>query len=225
MMDLIAELKKNDLLAHLPEDVIRESILPQGHLLTAPKGQVLIFPQQKVDRLGILLSGRVHIMHLFADGTQSLMSVLLPSKILGADLVCTKSQRAPYHAVAEADSQVFSLPVTLFTCPGSMPDDMRHSCLLQLLTLISQENMKKEYRLAILAQKGLRERIMVYLTMQADKHQNATFYVPFSREDMASFLCVNRSALSHELSQMQKEGLICFQKNHFTLYGPKGRVI
>lgn len=34
---------------------------------------------------------------------------------------------------------------------------------------------------------------------------------------MADFLCVNRSALSHELSRMEREGLIRFHKNQFTL--------
>ncbi len=87
----------------------------------------------------------------------------------------------------------------------------------QLLTLIAQENMKKEYRLAILSQKGLRERILTYLTMQVRKRGSNTIKVSFSREEMASFLCVNRSALSHELSLMQREGIIRFRKNVFTL--------
>ena len=37
------------------------------------------------------------------------------------------------------------------------------------------------------------------------------------REELAAFLCVNRSALSHELSRMEAEGLIRFRKNEFTL--------
>ena len=77
--------------------------------------------------------------------------------------------------------------------------------------------MQKEYRLAILSQKGLRERILTYLQMQATKRQVRSFEIPFSRDDLASFLCVNRSALSHELSKMQEEGLIRFHKNSFTL--------
>ena len=34
---------------------------------------------------------------------------------------------------------------------------------------------------------------------------------------MADFLCVNRSALSHELSLMQKDGLIHYHRTEFTL--------
>lgn len=217
-MDVPMALQKNELFAHLPDAVIQREVLPHGYLQTIQKGQVVISPQQKVDRLGVILTGRIHIMHLFPSGQYSLMSVLLPMKVLGADLVCTRSQRSPYHAVAALPTQVFSLPIELLTQPGILREEHRLQALNRLLTLISQENMKKEYRLAILSQKGLRERIMVYLTMQANKHQKNTFTIPFSREEMASFLCVNRSALSHELSLMQKEGLLSFQKNRFTLH-------
>jgi len=74
------------------------------------------------------------------------------------------------------------------------------------------------YRFAILSRKGLRERIETYLTMQASRRQTQTFTIPFSREELAAFLCVNRSTLSHELSKMQQEGLISFRKNEFTLH-------
>ena len=86
-----------------------------------------------------------------------------------------------------------------------------------LLTILSDGNLRKHYRLAILAQRGLRDRVLVYLTMQAERRGTPTFRIPFSREELAAFLCVNRSALSHELSRMEAEGLIRFRKNEFTL--------
>lgn len=38
-----------------------------------------------------------------------------------------------------------------------------------------------------------------------------------SREELADSLCVNRSALSYELSRMEADGLIRFRKNEFIL--------
>ena len=57
--------------------------------------------------------------------------------------------------------------------------------------------------------------------MQAERRGTNTFRIPFDREELAAFLCVNRSALSHELSLMEQEGLIQFRKNQFTIL-PKG---
>ena len=54
--------------------------------------------------------------------------------------------------------------------------------------------------------------------MQASRLQRTDFSIPYSREELAAFLCVNRSALSHELSRMQQEGLSTFRKNRFCLH-------
>ncbi len=43
------------------------------------------------------------------------------------------------------------------------------------------------------------------------------FYIPFSRQQLADYLGVDRSALSNELSKMQKDGLLQYHKNEFIL--------
>lgn len=218
MKDFLEIVKKTDLFAGLPDVVLEEEILPHRQLQTYRKGQFLIVPQQQMSKFGVILSGKVHILHLFPEGNYSLMSALGPGEILGADLICTKSQRSPYHALATGEARVMFFPAELLTAPGYIREPWRQDVVQQLLLLISQENMKKEYRLAILSQKGLRERIVTYLTMQSARRQQSTFSISFSREELAAYLCVNRSALSHELSRMQQEGLITFHKNIFTLH-------
>lgn len=217
MEALLSVLQKNLLFRQLPISVLREEILPRGQVQQLPRDHPLIVPQQRVDRLAVVLSGRVHIQHLFPNGVCSLLSVLDPSEILGADLVCTQSRIAPYHALTAEPTALFLLPADLFLRPSTLDEPERLQVLEQLLHLVANENMKKTYRLAILSQKGLRERILTFLTMQADKRHTNSFAIAFSRDDMASFLCVNRSALSHELSRMRQEGLIAFHKNQFTL--------
>ena len=117
-----------------------------------------------------------------------------------------------------ADTRIAYFPAELATRPGMLPEIWRAELTRQLAAWISNGNIKKEYRLAILSQKGLRERILMFLTLQASRRQTTSFAIPFSREELAAYLCVNRSALSRELSLMQKEGLITFQKNYFHLH-------
>ena len=217
MTELVAILKQTELFADLPEEILTKAVLPHRQCRDYQKGQFLLEPQQSLDRFGIVLSGKIHILHLFPEGEASLTKVLTAGHILGADLICTHSQRAPYHAEAVLPTRILYLPAALLTTPGLLPETHRLDALNRLLTMISQENMKKEYRLAILSQKSLRERVLTYLSMQAGRRGTNTFSIPFSRDELASFLCVNRSALSHELGKMRREGLIEFHKNKFTL--------
>ena len=217
MDTLLAELQKSVPFSDFPEAIITDCILPHRQIQEYRKGICLIRPQQKVSRFGILLSGKVNIMHIFLEGSYSLITSLRPGEILGADLIFTRSQLSPYHAVTAADTRIAYFPGELANRPGMLPDIWRAELTRQLAAWISTVNIKKEYRLAILSQKGLRERILMYLSMQASRRQTIAFTIPFSREELAAYLCVNRSALSRELSLMQEEGLITFQKNHFHL--------
>lgn len=212
-------LKKTELFSDLPDEVILQEVMPCCQLQEYRKGVFLIEQQQKVNRFGIVLSGKIHILHIFPEGNYSLMSALTIGDLLGADLIATRSRISPYYAMAATPARVLYFPAELLTRPGQMEGAWQQAVRMRLLTWVSNENMKKEYRLAILSQKGLRERIWTYLTMQSLRLQRNAFAIPFTREEMAAFLCVNRSALSHELSRMQQEGLLTFHKNFFSLTG------
>ena len=41
--------------------------------------------------------------------------------------------------------------------------------------------------------------------------------IPYNRQQLADYLNVERSALSNELSLMQRDGLIRYEKNHFAV--------
>lgn len=217
MNHLMPVLQECKLFRNLPEEVIQQLILPRGTLRQFKKQAVIIKVQDYVDQFCVIIEGRIQISQLFADGVTSLMNILYPPKLLGADLICTESRRAPYYAAAVSEVLAFFLPAELILVPGLLPEINRLEVCRQLLTYISNENIRKHYRLAILSQRSLRNRILTYLTMQAARLGTNSFQIPFSREEMADFLCVNRSKLSHELSLMEQEGLIRFRKNHFTL--------
>ena len=85
MENLSRQLQDTALFCELPESVIREQLVRHGHCQEYAKGQFLIEPQQQVNSLGVVLSGKVHMMHLFPEGSYSLMSVLTPGRTLGAD--------------------------------------------------------------------------------------------------------------------------------------------
>lgn len=216
-MTLVNQLQKTKLLHQLSEDHIRRYILPAGHLSEYARGDYILRAQEKADDVPILLTGKVNILHYFADGSYSLAGTETPLKVLALDLIATRTRIAPYYARAAEPSTLFSFPADLIFQPGDLPETDRFLLMKQLLLMISHLHMQKEYHLAILSRKGLRDRIIVYLSMQATRTGSSTFTIPFSRDEMAAFLSVNRSALSHELSLMKQEGLLDFSKNRFTL--------
>ena len=68
-----------------------------------------------------------------------------------------------------------------------------------------------------MSQRSTREKLLSYLSEQAQRVGKESFDIPFNRQQLADFLSVDRSAMSNELSKMRKEGLLEFERNHFVL--------
>ena len=84
-----------------------------------------------------------------------------------------------------------------------------------IIKIISLKNLDLRERIELLSKKSLRERILYMLHKAKLNSKSSIFKIPFSREQMAEYICADRSALSRELSRMKREGLIDYHKNMF----------
>ncbi len=81
--------------------------------------------------------------------------------------------------------------------------------------MISKRNSILNDKIDIIGQKTTRDKILALL--ETYKSDEKIFSIPYSREEMAKFLCVDRSAMSRELCKMRDEGILRFHKNHFEI--------
>ena len=65
--------------------------------------------------------------------------------------------------------------------------------------------------------KSIRGRLLSYFSDCAKKEGSYSFTIPFNRQQLADYLGVDRSTMCNELSKMQREGLIRYERNSFTL--------
>ena len=87
--------------------------------------------------------------------------------------------------------------------------------------MTSQKNLALSRRIFHTSPKTIRGRLLSYLSAQALRENSRSFAIPFDRQQLADFLSVNRSAMSAELSKMQREGLLRAERSDFTLFQPE----
>ena len=58
---------------------------------------------------------------------------------------------------------------------------------------------------------------MSYLLSCAKKEASPEFSIPYDRQQLADYLCVERSALSAEIGKLQKEGIVESRRSWFRL--------
>lgn len=102
-----------------------------------------------------------------------------------------------------------------FRREGHFP--LRLKFLQNLLKLTAQKNLGLSRRIFHTSPKTIRGRLLSYLSSQAAVHGSYAFAIPFDRQQLADYLCADRSALSAELGRMRDEGLLSFRKNRFEL--------
>ncbi|MCR5607032.1 MAG: helix-turn-helix domain-containing protein, partial [Treponema sp.] len=89
--------------------------------------------------------------------------------------------------------------------------------VMNLLKVSAKKNLNLSRRIFHTSSKNIRGRILSYLSYQSLINNSKEFEIPFNRQQLADYLNVDRSALSAELSKMQKDGFLDFHKNHFLL--------
>ena len=180
------------------------------------RDEIVLLAGDKPQYVGIVLTGQLHIVREDFDGNHTLIAALTPGEIFAEALCCAGVSESPVTVLSEIDSTVMFLSFSriLHVCNNSCA---YHTRLIEnMLKLIANKNLQLQSRMEIISLKTIRAKVMRYLESFVPK-QGRHIKIPFNREELAGFLCVERSALSHELSKMKRDGLIDYRKNYFTL--------
>ena len=105
--------------------------------------------------------------------------------------------------------------------PGGARIPAHQRALQNLVRTISDKYFSLSRRIDLLVLKSLRAKVCAYLLSEAERAGSLTFSIPFSRIQLADYLNCDRSALSRELSQMQRDGLLDTYKSSFKLLEPE----
>ncbi|MGL4606785.1 MAG: Crp/Fnr family transcriptional regulator [Eubacteriaceae bacterium] len=181
------------------------------------KDEIIFLAGSPIHSLGILLEGELQIIQNDYMGNRSIVDSLYPGHIFGETIACAGLEESPVTVLATKHSKVFFLKIQriISTCPNSCP--FHQQLIENLLKILAQKNILLNHKNQLLSQRSIRDKIMAYLSDQSDKKGTRAFKIPFSRNELADFLCVDRSALSRVLSQLKNEKIIDFHKESFTI--------
>lgn len=110
---------------------------------------------------------------------------------------------------------VLSLPYERLLVPTGHPD---HPALLRnLLDGLAEKALVLHDRNDCLIKSSVREKVLTYLSKESARTGSQVLRISMNREELAAYLNVDRSALSRELSRMQRDGLIAYHRSCFRL--------
>lgn len=182
-----------------------------------PRGAFVLHAGDKTDAIGLLLSGSVLIIQEDIWGNRNILSKAGPGQTFAVSFACSPKSLLNVSVTAETPVTVMFLNVRriLGICPSACSHHRR--VIENLLSELAEKNLSFSEKLTHMAQRTTRSKLMSYFSAEAQRLGTYEFDIPFSRQQLADYLAVDRSGLSLELGKMHREGLLDFHKNHFIL--------
>ena len=205
---LFGELKKSDYM-----DAFEQLKVSGRHY---QPGETIFFEGDLIDKFCIVREGSVRSEKTYLNGEVHILDMFDEGSVFGLAVAASRSRMTAIDYISNEASTV------VFVSMHSIQKNRFSRELQKALTfMLADSNIKMRNKIEILAEKGLRDRVMMYLHVLQAKSGTDTVTVRMSREQLAQFLCVNRSALSNELSKMRKEGIIDFKGSTFKILKKK----
>lgn len=182
-----------------------------------PKEAFVLRAGDTAESIGLVLTGTVLVIQEDIWGNCNILSKAGLGQTFAAAYACAPGSRLNVSVVAETPVTVLFLNVKriLTVCPSACS---YHSRIIRnLLGELAGKNLQFSEKLTHVGQRSTRSKIMSYLSAEAQRLGTYELDIPFSRQQLADYLGVERSGLSQELGKMKKDGLLDYRKSHFVL--------
>ena len=178
------------------------------------RGEVLVHAGAPNRSVGVVLAGWIEAARPAPDGSRLPITRMGPGGVFG-DVLGGSSLDSPVTVTARTACDVLLIPYERLLRPDSPAGQQ---VLQNLVRTISDKYFLLARRVDLLLLHSLRAKAAAYLVAEADRLGRTTFRIPFTRAQLADYLNCDRSALSRELSRMQREGLLDTYRSSFKLH-------
>ena len=177
------------------------------------KGAVILHRGDQTARLGLVLSGTVHMVKEDFWGARTIVGLARPGEVFAESYACLPGAVLEVSVLAAADTEILFLDAAPALDGGAGGAQFSRN----LLAMLAGRNLTLTRKIGHMARRSIRDKLLSYLSAQAMQTGGPEFDIPLDRQQLADYLAVDRSALSTALGKLRGEGVLTFRKNHFCL--------
>lgn len=214
----LQEIDGAPLFAGMEPEVVPQMLQCLGYRINSyKKGRFISMEGEQIQQIGLILKGRVDMIKEDFWGNKTILLRMKQQDIFGETFICGASSMATVSFYAADDVRVLFLPFkrVMHTCARTC--SFHHQLIENMVELIANKNLELMKKVEVVTKKTLREKILAYLSQQAQQQSGDYFEIPLGRMELAEYLCADRSALTRELTAMKQEGMLDYDKNVFRL--------
>ena len=184
------------------------------------KDSYIFHYQENVHAVGLMLEGSAIVLTEDYWGNRNIVANIEKKMTFAESYACVSEKVMGVSVLAKTDCVVMFLDMKKVLSICSSACSFHNRLIQNLVSLMAKKNLMMNEKLTYLTRRSTREKLLAYLSENSKKTGTANFTIPFDRQQLADYLSVDRSAMSNELSKMQKEGILTYHKASFTLHYP-----
>jgi len=198
-------------------DILHALDMLSAKILHFEKGSIILHQGTPTKVFGLVLEGSAQVIASDAGGNHTLVTTLHASDLFAEAFAFSGISVLPVSVVAVQECTALLLDHSRMNMRRQSEYPAHPTLIANLLRIVSRKNLQLNQKITILSQRTTRDKLMAYLRIQQQLTGSSRFVIPLDRQELADYLCVERSAMSAELSKMKKAGLIACRKNEFEI--------
>ena len=145
------------------------------------KGEYLLRSGDKIQTIGMILSGQALIINDDVWGNRNIITELSSGMLYGESYACISSVPAQISVIANENLTVmlFNINHIITTCSSSCSFHTR--LIHNLLEIIARKNVRLMNKIDHVSKKNLRDKILNYLSSESMHAGSNTFTIPYDR--------------------------------------------
>lgn len=181
------------------------------------KDGVLFRMGERAERFAVLLSGALVVVVYSEDGRRTIIKNIDAGSLVAAAQALSGTATLRVGVEASEPSEALVLGANRVLSPCTQACEFHARLVRNLMCTLAQKTMELNARIEILSHRTTADRLLSYLRSVAAEQGRREFDIPFDRQQLADFLCVERSALSAEIGRLSRRGVLASRKRHFAL--------
>jgi CRP-like cAMP-binding protein len=205
-----------------PQDIVSMLSCLQPKISCYRKNDIIINAGEKLESIGMVLSGEVAVIKENAAGNRVMMMLIGPGDLFGETVAFAGSPRWPATVQAQAASDIMFIPLGKIVGECEKMCSWHRGLISNMLRIIAERALMLNKKVEYLAIRSMRGKLSAYLLEEYKKAGTTTFSLPLKRNELADFLNVSRPSMSREMSRMRDEGVIDFHLSAITIKNMNG---
>lgn len=167
------------------------------------------------ESIGLVIKGSLDIIRIDYNGTRTIIETIYEEEILGTSLTSLLSN--DYEIITKENTKILWLDYNVILSISDIKYRYYNQFIKNLLMISLEKNTLKNERIEILTQKTIRNKLLEYFRIEAQKNRSKIIYLKSTWQDLADYLAIDRSAMTRELKNLKEEGFITTKGRVITL--------